>query len=329
MRWVFSDSMKPDMRKVFRLPVGSVGRLLGWFSLVGGLWWLGQIGQEGSALGAEAGRLTVQWDGAAVLVYQPTPNPKKPYVAELFSPAGVNLLRDSPVDHKHHHGLMFAVAVDGVNFWEEVPASGSQTPTGPVKQERISADGTAWELLRQHLRWQNPQGAVMLEEERTLAVTRTGQPTATLLCWQSLLRVPEGKTSVQLTGSPYFGLGMRFVASMDTGGRFFNAQGRTSVEGTNNARSAWCAYTAKAEGKPVTVAVFDWPKNPRHPATWFTMDRGFAYMSATLNLQKEPFTIRADQPVLLRYGVAVWDGEVEPEIVEKCYRSWSALDRPK
>jgi|YNPBryunderm2012_1023409.scaffolds.fasta_scaffold01178_2 hypothetical protein len=329
MRWVFRNSMRGDTGNLFWLLVGRVGRLLGWVSLVGGLWGLGQIGQEGFALEADGGRLVVLSNGSPVLVYQVRPNPKKPYVAELFSPAGVNLLRDSPVDHKHHHGLMFAVAVDGVNFWAEDPASGTQTPTGPVKQERISAGGAAWEVLRQNLRWLNPQGAVMLEEQRSLAVTRTGQPTATLLCWQSLLRVPEGKSSVQFTGSPYFGLGMRFVGSMDTGGRFFNAQGRTGVEGTNNACASWCAYTAKAEGKPLTVAVFDWPKNPRHPASWFTMDRGFAYMSVTLNLQKEPFSIRADQPILLRYGVAVWDGEGAPEMVEKCYRNWSALEDPK
>ncbi|MCS7303656.1 MAG: PmoA family protein [Thermoguttaceae bacterium] len=295
------------------------------FSLFGGLWFLAQMDQQGVAWAAESGRHSVQMDGAMVLVYQAAPNPKKPYLAELFSPAGVNLLRDSPADHKHHHGLMFAVAVDGVNFWAEDAASGSQVPIGPLKQERIVVDGRAWEVLRQNLRWQNPQGAVMLEEERTLAACRTDQPTATLLSWRSLLRAPEGRSSVQLGGSSYFGLGMRFTASMDIEGRFFNAQGQSGPEATNKARAAWCAYTAKADGKPVTVAVFDWPKNPRHPATWFTMDRPFAYLSATLNLDQEPLTIRAGQPVELRYGVAVWDGQVERAVVEKCYKAWWAL----
>ena len=47
----------------------------------------------------------------------------KPYADQLFSPAGVQVLRDSPLDHKHHHGLMYALAVDGVNFWEEFASS--------------------------------------------------------------------------------------------------------------------------------------------------------------------------------------------------------------
>ena len=50
----------------------------------------------------------------------------KPYVKELFTPAGLNVLLDSPDDHKHHHGLMLAYKVDGINFWEETENSGRQ-----------------------------------------------------------------------------------------------------------------------------------------------------------------------------------------------------------
>ena len=52
--------------------------------------------------------------------------PFKPYVKELFTMGGLNVLLDAPHDHLHHHGLMFAVAVDGVNFWEESPRAGRQ-----------------------------------------------------------------------------------------------------------------------------------------------------------------------------------------------------------
>ena len=93
---------------------------------------------------------------------------------------------------------------------------------------------------------------------------------ATLLTWQSEFEVPQGKDFATLTGSPYFGLGMRFIKSMDTDGRFYNADGKIAVEGTNGKQAIWCAYTAKADGKPVTVAMFSHPVNERHPATWFT-----------------------------------------------------------
>ena len=85
-------------------------------------------------------------------------------------------------------------------------------------------------------------------------------------------------------------------------------------------------YTAPADGKPVTAALFDHPSNPRHPARMFSMVTPFAYLSATLNLAKEPMTITKAQPLTVRYGVALWDGKREPAQVQALYRKWLALE---
>ena len=63
--------------------------------------------------------------------------PMKPCVDQVGSrrPA-MQVLRDSPPDHKHHHALMFAVAVDGANFWEENPRC-----NGRRHQRRRAAQG--------------------------------------------------------------------------------------------------------------------------------------------------------------------------------------------
>jgi len=119
---------------------------------------------------------------------------------------------------------------------------------------------------------------------------------------------------------------------MDTGGRFINADGKPGVAGTNAARSAWCAYSAAAGGKPVTIAMFDLPANPRHPATWFTMDSHFAYLAATLDLSKQPLVVQAGKPLELTYGVALWDGQIEAEPIEKLYRrlvAWATEEDPR
>jgi hypothetical protein len=113
---------------------------------------------------------------------------------------------------------------------------------------------------------------------------------------------------------------------MDQGGRFFNAAGQPGevVRGSERLVPAkWAAYTAKADGKSVTVAIFDHPKNPRHPNKMFTMSPPFAYLSATLNLWKEPMDLKAGQDLDLRYGVAVWDGETPAEVVEALYAQWA------
>ena len=59
-----------------------------------------------------------------LLVYAFDPLRFKPCARELAPLGGPNILRDAPADHLHHHALMFAVAVNGVNFWEEISGSG-------------------------------------------------------------------------------------------------------------------------------------------------------------------------------------------------------------
>jgi hypothetical protein len=73
----------------------------------------------------------------------------------------------------------------------------------------------------------------------------------------------------------------------------------------------------------VTVAIFDHPNNPRFPGGVFHMTDPFAYLSATIGLADKPYKIKAEKPLLLRYGAALWDGEVGPEKIEAVYRLWS------
>jgi len=235
--------------------------------------------------------------------------PFKPYVAQLYSPGGVAVLRDNVADHLHHHGLMFAVAVNDVNFWEERTNSGHQ-----VQRQLQLGDGA----VTQELDWIAPGDKTLLRERRVIRIHRDEEIPATLLTWRSRL---QSKDEVRLTGHHYFGLGMRFAADMDKIGAFINSDNVTGdvVRGDERLTAAkWCAYTDRR----VTVALFDHPGNLRHPARMFTMAKPFAYLSATLNLWKEPFALRPDKPLELQYGVAVWDGEQTPEQIEKLYSRW-------
>jgi len=144
---------------------------------------------------------------------------------------------------------------------------------------------------------------------------------ATLVEWHSRLQTPPGKDTAVLTGGHYFGLGMRFLESMD-GGRFFNADDKQGeiVRGDERLTPVkWCAYTAKADGKPVTVAVFDHPDNLRHPAKIFTMTKPFAYLSATRNEWKEPIKVAAGKPLKFPLRRGRLGREVDKATVEKLY----------
>jgi hypothetical protein len=271
-------------------------------------------------------------DDNVLLRYSYKDVPFKPYVKELFTPGGVNVLLDAPADHLHHHALMFAVTADGTEFWAEQSDAG-----GPGRQAHQSFDevkverrgGVRFAGFSQRIDWQNPQsGQLVLKEIRTIEIRNFAKPKAVLLTWQPHFEVPDANESVTLSGSHYQGLGLRFVRSMDLEGEFRNADGKAGVvfRGEERlVRSRWCAYTAKADGKDVTVAMFDHPRNERHPATWFMMNKPFAYLSATLALHEQPLKVESDNPLVLRYAVALWDGRIEDAKIEELYKRWAAM----
>jgi hypothetical protein len=255
-------------------------------------------------------------------------NPAKPYVRRLYTPGGVNVLRDQVPDHKHHHGLMFAVAADGVNFWEERPQSGREIHRDLDGPAMSSRDGASLASFGERLDWIGTNQNTLLRETRKVTVYRKPGLDATLLSWSTHLEPAAAKAEIKLGGSNYFGLGMRFRESMDKVGRLLWADAKDSqvVHGdTRLTHSSWCAYTAPIDGKPMSVALFDHPSNPRHPARMFSMITPFAYLSATLDLAREPLVVRKDRPLAVRYGVAVWDGKVEPSQVEALYQTWRDL----
>ena len=260
-----------------------------------------------------------------VLEYRRTPNPFKPYVSKLYTPGGVQVLRDSPHDHVHHHALMFAITADGIDFWGESPRAkpGKQVPRGEAK-----AEGG---VIEQTLDWLRPGEKPVLEEQRRIIV-HAAEPKATLVTWITRLAPGKGRDQVRLSGAHYVGLGMRFVQSMDKVGTFLNPTGKPgeAVRGTEKlVRAPWCAYTAPADGKTVTIALFDHPDNPRHPPRMFTMKAHFAYLSATLFLHKESLAIPKGRALTLCYGVALWDGALGADKIEALYRRWCSMsDRP-
>ena len=272
------------------------------------------------------------FDGKDVYRQKLENNKFKPCVDVLCTPSGRNILRDSPWDHIHHHALMFAVGVNGVDFWGEFDDTrGKQIVTNAATKSDIWAHPNFSLRVRQDkttLDWTIPDGTVVLKETRNISVTRRSDLDVTLLTWHSHLTTPDSGATATLGGDHYYGLGMRFDESMDKNGRFFANDGIEPgeiVRGDERVTQCkWMAYTAKLNGEPVTVAVFDSPKNPR-PMLVFTMgDAGgaFAYMSATVNLFREKMELTKDKPLDFIYHVAVWDGEQTPEAIESVYQQW-------
>jgi hypothetical protein len=264
----------------------------------------------------DATEITLTQGERTVLQYRYTDVPFKPYVRALYSPNGLNVVLDAPPDHLHHHGLMFALAVNDVHFWAEDAQAGKQMHTNTSVEVRDDIAAFSG-LLPWHV-----GSKIHLREYRRITLLRTPSDLGVnLITWRSSL-TPD--TEATLTGHHYYGLGMRFAASMDRTGTFINAadaKGEVFRGDERLTQANWCAYTAEVDGKPVTVAMFDHPKNIR-PVTWFTMKTPFAYLSATLRYHEQPLKLAHGQTLDLHYGVAVWDGRVDTDRIEQVYQYW-------
>ncbi len=261
-----------------------------------------------------------------VLTYKYLDVPFKPYIQCLYTPDGFNILRDAPHDHLHHHALMFALRVDGTTFWEETEKGGKETHQAFTDIRITPEDNNGTAGFTESLIWSSPDQKKLLDETRTVNVLRSGKSGPTLLEWQTTLSLHQGVSSVTISGNHYYGLGMRFLQSMDKIGTFLNSQKSDGevFNGTEKLTEAeWCAYSVDANGMPVTVAMFDTPDNPK-PVTWFTMTDPFSFLSATLRYHEAPFDLNAGQTLTLRYAVAVWDGLIKPEEIEQQYHSWTS-----
>ncbi|MDR1382647.1 MAG: PmoA family protein, partial [Planctomycetaceae bacterium] len=93
--------------------------------------------------------------------------PFKPYIDILRTPSGRNILRDAPYDHLHHHGLMFAIAVNGCNFWEEFTPRHGKEITVSIKPQ----PDTATSFLESELEWRNGESQTLIRESRKISVS--------------------------------------------------------------------------------------------------------------------------------------------------------------
>ena len=270
-------------------------------------------------------------DGTVVALWRKTPNPNKPYIAQLFAPGEkpVPLLDDSPADHFHHHGLMFALNVNETDFWAEKDIKNAGRQEVVATAAAPAGDGF------QNLRWLATDGTPLLDESRRVRVRAEGKGADAVhwLEWETTLTPAAGREAVRLSGAHYFGLGMRFLPAWANQGEFIQADAATppAIGGEKVSTGDWCAVRCAIDGRPVTVLMVAHPANPR-PGEWFTMSRPFCYLSATLNLTNEPFTLAMGKSWTLRYGVAVLSNTADHTRLANMAAAWKSsnlLTTPK
>ena len=250
-------------------------------------------------------RLPLKADGKVVAQFQ-TGGKYKPYVEQLFTPSGVQVLLDSPGDHVHHHGLMYSLSIDSAEFWGEYNDSCGQEV---LTKCELSEDSSA---IKAELDWTAPDGTVVAKEVREISVASVDG--ANVLNWKSVL-TPAGDKAITIKGRYYFGLGMRFAKEMNSTVKFSNSTGAHDgaiVRGDERLKDCqWINAKGFVAGAPISVTIEDLPGNTR-AMTGYSMGDGwkaFAYMGATMRVHESPILLEPGKSITAAYKIIVKDAE--------------------
>jgi hypothetical protein len=252
-----------------------------------------------------------------LMVYSCAPGKYKPYVKELYTTRGYNVLRDAPEDHLHHHALMYGIRVNGLNFWEETAGNGVQKAVGtPAPVVEKSADGREQVVLTQLIHWVAPQdaflpdttAAALLVEKRTLILSLNQQGEEVALEWKADFQVGAKTNTVVLAGANYHGLGVRFLRELDPLAQHSVAGKALDLSGNRQDLSAgaWAAVSFPAAPNAATLVIAGSPSNARGDARFFSMKTPFAYLSATQSLEGEPLVYRSGDSFSLKFMVLLY-----------------------
>ena len=277
----------------------------------------------------ERGTLEISYKGRKLLVYAYATNQFKPYVRELYTLRGENVLRDAPPDHLHHHGLMYACYVNGINFWEERVSPGIERHMGLAiaTMEEMGEKHLPAASFTEQVHWLAPTNTsdpLLVEQRKVMLVVdeKTGE---VALRWSSEFSVGPGVAKVVIRGPNYNGLGMRLPESFNHVAKFQNAANEpyVSKNSQNVIGARWTSVVGQMEGRDVMLAMFGRPENARGDGFFFTMLDPFAYLAATQGMDKQPLEYGAGDHFNLNYLLTVYGEQKSPEFIAQRYDQWT------
>lgn len=221
------------------------------------------------------------------------------YLYPVIGPTGVGVTRDfimqdNPLekenkrqDHPHHRSFWTAwgdvrvrdLEKRGYDFWAE--PKDKPLPKQVLTKIVHMEGGPVFGQLEAEIEWQTPEGERLFAENRTYTFFRGSQDQRIV----DVLNVFKfSDMDVKFADTKEGGLvALRLAATMDEKGvqtpkpmhgQMTNSRGGVGAKECWGKPAEWCDYVGPLEGETVGVAVFDHPKNLRHPTTWHIRDYG-------------------------------------------------------
>jgi sugar phosphate isomerase/epimerase len=261
----------------------------------------------------------------------------RPYFYPVIGPTGEPINRHWPMkdinpdeakDHVHHKSLWFTHGeINGQDFWGEGSRSGKVVHDKFLKV----ASGRNRGIIQSQNKYVARDGKVVCTDTRTHRFynSKDGQ----IMDFEIKFHASEGK--VVLGDTKEGSMAIRLAPTMRLKGKvakghILNSEGQKDGQ-TWGKRAAWCDYYGPVKDKIVGVAIFDHPKNPKHPTWWHVRDYGLftANPFGQHDFERKEkgvgeITIPAGKSLTFKYRFYFHKGDTNQADVAKHYRQYTS-----
>jgi hypothetical protein len=308
-------------------------------------------------------KVDVYIGGKLFTSYQYPRNIEKPFLYPVIAPNGSVITRGFPietrkgerVDHPHHIGIWFNHGnINGLDFWNNSSAiaADKKDQYGHISlQKIIRAESGKKGTLEVTANWDDNNGNTLLKENTTYIFTGSGD-TRTIDHITTLTAVngpvtindsKEGMFAIRVDRAFEMPSKEPLIFTDDKGipttvgvvdnngvtGMYSSSNGLKgdAVWGTRN---DWVLLTGTKDDVPITIGIFDNPKNHGYPA--YAHARGYGLFSVNNfgqnsydpKKEKIKFVLQKGQSVKLSHRFIVQSGgEVTPEAANKIFEEFS------
>ncbi|MEJ2007234.1 MAG: PmoA family protein [Acidobacteriota bacterium] len=301
---------------------------------------------ESVQLKREGTHINILIGGRPFTTYYFDPAIAKPYFMPLRSAEGTVITRGFPIGdtvpaadrhnpnlEPHQRPMYFGHGdIDGIDFWGEAafPKWSDDSVFGRtvlVKIEEMKAEPESG-TLRALFHLVGPRGRIIADETQAY-VFRGDTQNRTIDCAFTLTANHGADVTLGDTKEGTFALRLTQALNVPPG-HMVNSNGGVGEKGVWGKRANWVDYYGKVGTEEVGVAIFDSPRNFRHPTYWHARGYGlfaanpFGVREFTGNPKEDgSWTIRQNKSLTLRYRVLIHHGDTKQAHVAEAYQKYA------
>ena len=273
-------------------------------------------------------KVVVSIDGDVFTEYR-YGNASKPILYPIIGPHGIAMTRHYPMkagvvgeanDHPHHQSLHYNHPVSGHDFWHG--KAGERIRNDEIVNAEMDGDQA---LIVSRNSWVNGSKRICSDTtEIRCGQTEGGR----FIDYKISIHASDGDIRFEDTKEGSMAIrthpALRLVGDVARGSAI-NSDGVTG-KAIWGKPAKWVNYWGPIGDKTVGIAIFDHPKNPRHPTTWHARDYGLVtanpFAKQHFKAGDGPLNIKNGETVTFAYRFFFHEGSHEDICIPGHYETW-------